>query len=65
MRERELGDGASRSRLETVERSATEGTDIVADTTDCVPTTDGAYIMQPDPPTCSLSVLCASGLLHL
>ena len=52
MRARELDAMESRSRLETVERITTEGAVIAADTTDGVPTTDGAVSGQRDPLSC-------------
>ena len=42
MRSHELDARESSSRLEVIKRSATEGADISTNTTDGVPTTDGA-----------------------
>ena len=50
IRARELDVEVSSSRLDDVERSTTEGPDIAADTTDGVPTTDGAGTAKLDPP---------------
>ena len=52
MRALELASGACSSRFDDVKRRTTEGADIAADTTDGVPTTDGAGFVKPDPPTC-------------
>ena len=50
MKARELAARASSSKLDDVERSTTEGADIAEDTTDGVPTTDGAGSGKTDPP---------------
>ena len=46
-----LAVGASSSRYADVERSTTEGSDIVVRTTDGDPTTNGAGSEKPDPLT--------------
>ena len=52
MRAQEVAAGASNSRIAEVERSITEGVVIAADTTDGVPTTEGAGFGKPNPSAC-------------
>lgn len=53
MRARELAPGASSSIYEVVERSTIDGSTIVVDTTEGVPTNDDvAGSKKPGPPTC-------------
>ena len=52
IRARELDAKESSSMIEDVDRSTTEGADIATDTTDGVPTTNGAGSGQPDPRSC-------------
>ncbi|XP_025884999.2 uncharacterized protein [Solanum lycopersicum] len=59
MKARELVAGVSISRLEDVDRSTTEGANVVADTTEGVLTTDGLGSGQPDPPAFLSLELCA------
>ena len=52
LRDIELADGASSSRVVEVERSTIDGVVVVEDTTKGVPTNEGASSEQLDPPAC-------------
>ena len=64
MRDRELVDGASISRVEVVERSTTYGSNTYVDATKGVPT-EGVGFGKWNPPAFLSFVLRTSGLLHL
>lgn len=49
---RELGAGASSSRIETIEGSTTEGAKIDVGIAEGFPTTEVAGSGKPDPPAC-------------
>ena len=52
MRDQEVATGASSSRINDVEKSTTKGDDYFADTTNGVPTTEGAGFGKSDQPSC-------------